>query len=285
MWMPPQTTRPPLRTWRSASGTRAPTGAKMIAASSGSGGAVAGILRRGAAERQGEGLRFGVAGAGEGVDAAALPDRDLGEDVGGGAEAVEAEHRRLAGQLERAVADQAGAEQRRRLDVAERVGKGEGVAGVGDAVGGEAAVAGEAGEQGIVAEILAALAAIGAMAAGPAEPGNADPVADAEALRALAQRRDPADDLVAGHDRQRALKVAVDDMEIGPADAAGGDLDQQLARAGRRHRPLDRRAAARPAGPAASRASWPRLTASPRPSHSGRRGAFAFRNRSITQAA
>ena len=37
--MPPQTTRPPLATAASAAGTRAPTGAKMIAASSGSGGA------------------------------------------------------------------------------------------------------------------------------------------------------------------------------------------------------------------------------------------------------
>ena len=39
MWIPAQTTRPPLRTWLSAVGTRAPTGAKMIAESSGSGGA------------------------------------------------------------------------------------------------------------------------------------------------------------------------------------------------------------------------------------------------------
>ena len=38
MWMPPQTTRPPFLTALSASGTSAPTGAKMIAASSGSGG-------------------------------------------------------------------------------------------------------------------------------------------------------------------------------------------------------------------------------------------------------
>ena len=40
MWMPPQTTRPPLRIFFKAIGTRAPTGAKTIAASSGSGGAV-----------------------------------------------------------------------------------------------------------------------------------------------------------------------------------------------------------------------------------------------------
>ena len=39
MWMPPQTTRPPFLTALSAIGTSAPTGAKMIAASSCSGGA------------------------------------------------------------------------------------------------------------------------------------------------------------------------------------------------------------------------------------------------------
>jgi len=38
MWMPPQTTRPPFFTALSASGTSAPTGAKMMAASSRSGG-------------------------------------------------------------------------------------------------------------------------------------------------------------------------------------------------------------------------------------------------------
>ncbi len=38
MWIPPQTTVPPGASARSASGTSAPTGAKMIAASSGSGG-------------------------------------------------------------------------------------------------------------------------------------------------------------------------------------------------------------------------------------------------------
>src|SRR5260221_10552082 len=38
IWMPAQTTRPPGATALSAAGTRAPTGAKMMAASSGSGG-------------------------------------------------------------------------------------------------------------------------------------------------------------------------------------------------------------------------------------------------------
>ena len=38
MWMPAQTTMPPGRIARKAAGTRAPTGAKMMAASRGSGG-------------------------------------------------------------------------------------------------------------------------------------------------------------------------------------------------------------------------------------------------------
>ena len=38
MWIPPQTTRPPLRTARSAAGTSSPTGAKMMAASKSIGG-------------------------------------------------------------------------------------------------------------------------------------------------------------------------------------------------------------------------------------------------------
>jgi len=40
MWIPAQTTTPPLATAASAVGTSSPTGAKMIAASSSSGGAV-----------------------------------------------------------------------------------------------------------------------------------------------------------------------------------------------------------------------------------------------------
>ena len=57
MWMPAQTTTPPGAVARSAAGTSAPTGAKMIAASSGSGPGchrVAGPL---GAEAAGERLR------------------------------------------------------------------------------------------------------------------------------------------------------------------------------------------------------------------------------------
>ena len=57
MWMPPQTTRPPFFTALSAAGTSAPTGAKMIAASSGSGGSLVGAARPDRAERAREILR------------------------------------------------------------------------------------------------------------------------------------------------------------------------------------------------------------------------------------
>jgi hypothetical protein len=38
--------------------------------------------------------------------------------------------------------------------------------------------------------------------------------------------------LVAEHDRQRRRIVAVDDVQVGVADAAGDDVDQLTARAG-----------------------------------------------------
>src|ERR1017187_10360248 len=133
MWMPPQTTRPPLRTAFSAAGTSAPTGAKIMAASSRSRGARSqpppppppGRKNRGGvepfrrrlfraarphrAERACEVLCGGVALAREGEHAPALPDRDLRQDMGGGAEAVEAERLAFAGHAIAAPADQAGA--------------------------------------------------------------------------------------------------------------------------------------------------------------------------------
>ena len=75
----------------SAAGTSAPTGAKMIAASSGSGGALVGVAGPHRAELAGELLRRGVARPREGEDPPALVARHLGHDVRRGAEAVDAE--------------------------------------------------------------------------------------------------------------------------------------------------------------------------------------------------
>ncbi len=71
------------------------------------------------------------------------------------------------------------------------------------------------------------------------QPGNADPLADGEILDPGAEPLDQADHLVAGNDRQpRIGQLAVDDVQIGAADAAGFDANQQPPRPGRRRRPL-----------------------------------------------
>ena len=177
MWMPAQTTVPPLASARSAAGTSAPTGAKMIAASSGSGGAAPDVAGPLGAELAREALRRVVAGAREREHAPALVAGDLADDVRGGAEAVEAEPLGVAGHPQRAVADQPGAQQRRGLEVRVAVGDREAEARVGDRVLGEAAVEVAAGEARAVAQVLAAGAAVAARAAGPAQPRHADALA------------------------------------------------------------------------------------------------------------
>jgi hypothetical protein len=179
-------------------------------------------------------LRLYVAGAGEGVDLGALRACHLRHDMRRGAEAVNAEagelaFERLAGKLERAIADQSGTEQRRSLGVAVTFRQFEHIARVGHRVAGIAAVDLIAGEARIVAEILLARAAIGASAVGPAEPGHTDAVADCQLRHALAERFDAADDLMPEHERQLGLvELAVENVQVGTAYAAGRHLDQDL---------------------------------------------------------
>ena len=63
----------------------------------------------GGAQRAGEILRRGVTRAREGEDLAALPDRDLAQNMGGGAESVEPEPAAVARFSQAAPADQSGA--------------------------------------------------------------------------------------------------------------------------------------------------------------------------------
>ena len=71
-----------------------------------------------------------------------------------------------------------------------------------------------------------------------AEPGHADPRAELE-VDAFADRLDAADDLVPRHDRQLGIgQLAVDDMQVGAAYAAGLDPNPNLPRSGRRIGPL-----------------------------------------------
>ena len=171
-------------------------------------------------------------------DAPALVARDLRDDVRRGAEAVEAEPLRVAREPQRAVADQPGAEQRRRLHVGVAVRDREAEALVGDRVLRVAAVEVVAGEARAVAEVLAARAAVAARRRRSSR-------ATARRARSAAARRPLADDLVAGHERQlRVRQLAVDDVQIGAAHAAGVDAHQHLPRPRLGNRQLGENAAA-----------------------------------------
>ena len=67
------------------------------------------------------------------------------------------------------------------------------------------------------------------MTAGTPQPGNADPLAKRKAFDPGAFFDDDADDFVAENERQSGLRqIAVDDVQVGPADAAGPHLEHDL---------------------------------------------------------
>ena len=112
------------------------------------------------------------------------------------------------------------------------VGEGEAEALVGHRVLGEPAVAVVAGEPGPLAQVLPPRAAEGALPAGPAQPGDAHPVACSEAA---AVRDHLGRDLVPGHQRQLGLgQLTVEDVEVGAADPARAHAQENLAGAGLR---------------------------------------------------
>ncbi len=237
--MPPHTTTPPGATARSASGTSVPSGAKMTAASSGSGGGSSEPPAHAAPSLQREGLGGQVAGAGEGEHAPALPAGDLGEDVRSGAEPVKAEGARVPAEAQGAKADQPGAQQGGGLLVGAAGREVEAEALVGHGVLGHAAVEVAPGEERAGAEVLAPGAAVGALAAGPPEPGHPDTPPDrrrALALGARARLRgartaplDGPDDLVPEDARRGGDgHLAVEQVQVGAADPAGVDPQQQL---------------------------------------------------------
>ena len=90
MWIPPQITRPPFLVLRNASTTSVPAGAKMMAASSGCGGAAPESPAQCAPQLSAV-LRRGIARPREREHLPSISARDLGEDVRRGAEAVDAE--------------------------------------------------------------------------------------------------------------------------------------------------------------------------------------------------
>ncbi len=149
--------------------------------------------------------------------------RHLDRDERRRAETVEPEPaaRLDARPFERAVPDNAAAEQRRCREVVETVGNVQREVGAGRDVGRIPSVGVPTGERGLHAQVLASSAAVRADAARAAEPRDTDAIADAPTLDAGAHRFDPPDDLMTWHDRHLAERdVPFTELQIGPTNAA-----------------------------------------------------------------
>jgi len=119
---PPQTTRPPFFTARSATGTSAPTGAKMMAASSGSGGVSSDPPAQTAPSERANPAPP-CPGAGERIDAAPCHAATCARICAAAAEPIDAECRPLACDAIAAPADQPGAHQWRKCGGVSLLGK------------------------------------------------------------------------------------------------------------------------------------------------------------------
>ena len=95
-------------------------------------------------------------------------------------------------------------------------------------------------EAGTVAQVFAPRAAVRAYSARETEPGDADPVAGAKTIDVVSDFRHDADDLMAGNQGKLGLgQLAVNHVEIRPADAAGVHANQHLIGSRSRHREID----------------------------------------------
>ncbi len=170
--------------------------------------------------------------AGGDVDFAVPGFEDVDSEMRGSAEAEEADA--IAGcdlrDAQTAEADDAGTEQRGEVGGGFLFGEWDEEIGAGDGVFSVAAVDGVAGIGGVVAEILAVFQTEQAGAIDATEPGDSDPLANADGVDAGAEFFDTRDDLVAGRDGvAERLQLAGGDVEVGATDAAGFDLKQDLA--------------------------------------------------------
>ena len=120
----------------------------------------------------------------------------------------------------RAVAEHSGTKERRNIDIVVFVRQMKTKSRVDDGEIGVTTVNGIAGETCTIAKILTRRSIITAFAAGPAEPRNADALANGKFLDAFGDLFEAADDLVAGNERQlRIWQFSIDNMKIeGPAE-------------------------------------------------------------------
>jgi hypothetical protein len=177
--------------------------------------------------------------AGGDVDFAFPVTKDFDGLAGGGTEAEESDALSGLGpgDAEAAEADDAGAEEWGYVGVIEGGWEWVGEVGANEGVFGIATVDGVAGEGEIVAEVFFTANAEGAGAVGAADPGDAN--AHAGGGIGCGTVDDLADDLVAedeGFVGER--EVAFEDVEVGTADSAGEDLEEEMVRCERRDRKI-----------------------------------------------
>ncbi len=128
-------------------------------------------------------LRADVTGTGEGKYCAALPSRNLRDDMGRRAEPVEPDSLavfRIACHREGSPTDESGTEKRRQRNIATVFAERECVARISNRCRGKTAVARETRKEWIVTEIFASGTAIRADATGVAKPRNADTLVNFE---------------------------------------------------------------------------------------------------------
>src|SRR5262249_6180957 len=157
------------------------------------------------------------------VDRAAPVARDLNREVRRRAEAEQAEPSAGTdpGQSQRAVPDDPGAQERRRVLRRDRAWEREDPARIGRQALGVAAVSVATGEPRPLAEVLAPALAEPAAPAHPGHPADADAVPRREAVHARSHLGDASRGLVAGHDGKPRTDLPLDDVDVGAADPAG----------------------------------------------------------------
>jgi hypothetical protein len=88
-------------------------------------------------------------------------------------------------------------------------------------------------ESGSLAEVLSPRATVLAFSASPAEPRDADAITDFESFHRASDLHHLPNDLVPQHERESWVgEIAVGDMQISSAHAAGRDCEEYLARSG-----------------------------------------------------
>jgi len=161
--------------------------------------------------------------------------RDLGDDMRGCAKAVDADPLRVARHGQRAIADESRAQQWRRFHVRISLRQMKAVTAVGDRALGVTAIDRIPRNTRFIAQILATGETVTAVTTGMAYPRHADPFTHAETAYSRPHRRNGADDFMARDHRPLWMgQFAVNQVQVGTANTACVDIDQQLARSGHR---------------------------------------------------